>query len=138
MIRYNTCDVRAPIFPRRKVTAWIKTVAARYHKKVGDVGYIFCSDVEILKVNAEYLSHDYYTDIITFDYSTGAVISGDMFISLETVCSNAGKYAVPFENELYRVMIHGILHLCGINDKAAAERENMTRCENEALGILTI
>jgi rRNA maturation RNase YbeY len=90
----------------------------------------------ILRVNREYLEHDYYTDIITFDYTEGDKISGDLFISLETVKTNAEKFGTPFEEELHRVIIHGILHLCGIDDKGPGERENMEQHENEALEVL--
>lgn len=105
-------------------------------KKCGDIAYIFCDDEKILEVNRAYLQHDYYTDVITFDYSEGNVISGDIFISLDTVKSNALQYGQPYETEVYRIIIHGILHLCGINDKGPGEREKMSACENEALAML--
>ncbi len=136
MIIYNAEDVKMPVFPRRKTNAWIKRVAAFYNKKVGEISYVFCSDDKILEVNRTYLNHDYYTDIITFDYSEEQVVSGDIFISLDTVRTNAKKFAVTFENEFYRVMIHGILHLCGIDDKAPGARAVMERHENEALKLL--
>ena len=114
----------------------MKIIAERLNKRVGEVSCIFCTDSKILEVNREFLSHDYYTDIITFDYTEGDKISGDMFISVDTVSSNAIKYKVPFEHELYRVMIHGILHLCGIEDKTPEKRIEMERYENEALPVL--
>ncbi|MGP1420622.1 MAG: rRNA maturation RNase YbeY [Tannerella sp.] len=136
MITYNTEDVKMPVFPKRKTSAWIKRVAALHGKTVGDIAYIFCSDEKILDVNRMYLQHDYYTDIITFDYSEDNMISGDLFISLDTVRTNAEKFAVTYDSELYRVIIHGVLHLCGIDDKAPGARAVMERYENEALQLL--
>ena len=136
MITYNTEDVKMPVFPKRKTSAWIKSVAALHGKTVGDIAYIFCSDEKILDVNRMYLQHDYYTDIITFDYSEDNMISGDLFISLDTVCTNAEKFAVAYDSEFYRVIIHGVLHLCGIDDKAPGARAVMERYENEALQLL--
>ena len=114
-----------PAIKKRETTAWIKAVADTYGKKVGEIAYIFCSDEKILEVNRQYLQHDYYTDIITFDYCEGKKLSGDLFISLDTVRTNAEQFNAPYETELYRVIIHGILHLCGINDKGPGEREIM-------------
>ena len=122
-----------PAMRRRDTTAWVKAVAATYGRRVGDVAYIFCNDEEILKVNRQYLHHDYYTDIITFDYSEGDLISGDLFISLDTVRTNAEQFGKSYDEELHRVIIHGILHLCGINDKGPGEREIMEAAENKAL-----
>ncbi len=124
-----------PKIRRRDNSAWVKRVAASYGRKVGDVAYIFCDDEEILRVNRQYLQHDYYTDIITFDYDEDDVISGDLFISLDTVRTNAEQLGLPYEQELNRVIIHGILHLCGINDKGLGEREIMEAAENKALAI---
>ena len=124
-----------PKIAKRKVNAWIKEVASRHGYKLGEITYIFCDDQKILEVNREYLKHDYYTDIITFDYTEGKVISGDLFISLDTVKSNSEKFSTSYEEEFYRVVIHGILHLCGINDKGIGEREIMEKHENEALAI---
>ncbi len=136
MITYNTIDVPMPAFRHRDITAWVKAVAAAHGRRVGDVAYVFCNDEKILEVNRQYLQHDYYTDIITFDYSAGDVISGDLFISLDTVRSNAEGLGVDYETELRRVIIHGILHLCGINDKGPGEREVMEAEENKALALL--
>lgn len=124
-----------PKIRRRDNSAWVKRVAASYGRKVGDVAYIFCDDEEILRVNRQYLQHDYYTDIITFDYDEDDVISGDLFISLDTVRTNAEQLGLPYEQELNRVIIHGILHLCGINDKGPGEREVMEAAENKALAM---
>ena len=133
MISYNTVNVKMPAIRRRDTSAWVKAVAASYGKKVGEIAYIFVDDEEILRVNRAYLQHDYYTDIITFDYTEGDTISGDLFISLDTVRTNAEQFDKPYEEELHRVIIHGILHLCGINDKGPGEREQMEAAENKAL-----
>ena len=135
MISYQTEGVKMPAIKRRDTSAWIKKVAATYGKKCGDIAYIFCDDEKILEVNKEYLQHDYYTDIITFDYSEDDIISGDLFISLDTVRTNAEMVGATYEQELHRVIIHGILHLCGINDKGEGEREIMEAAENRALSI---
>ena len=134
MISYFVEKVKMPKFRKREVSAWIKTVAEKHGRKIGAISYLFCSDEHILEVNKEYLQHNYYTDIITFDYTEGNRISGDIFISLETISSNAQKFGVTYEEELYRVMIHGILHLCGFRDKTPEERKVMEKCEDEALG----
>ena len=136
MISYNTVNVKMPAIRRRDTSAWVKAVAASYGKKVGEIAYIFVDDEEILRVNREYLQHDYYTDIITFDYAEGDTISGDLFISLDTVRTNAEQFDKPYEEELHRVIIHGILHLCGINDKGPGEREIMEAAEDKALALL--
>lgn len=117
------------------MSQWIKAVAATYGQTVGDISYIFCSDEKILEVNRQYLEHDYFTDIITFDYTEGKRISGDLFISLETVKTNAEKFGTTYEEELHRTIIHGILHLCGIDDKGPGEREIMEENENKALAL---
>ena len=136
-IRYETIDIPFPkIIKRRETTNWIKQIITQYQKRVGDIVYVFCPDAEILRINNQYLSHDYYTDIITFDYSKGDTLSGDLFISLNTVKSNAEKYGTNAAEELYRVMIHGILHLCGFNDKTPEEEKRMRQKEDEALSLL--
>ena len=124
-----------PDIKKRQTTEWIKAVAATYEKRIGEIAYIFCSDEKILEVNRQYLQHDYYTDIITFDYCEGNRLSGDLFISLETVKTNSEQFNTPYEEELHRTIIHGILHLCGINDKGPGEREIMEAAENKALAI---
>ena len=124
-----------PKIKKREVTAWIKSVAAAHGRRVGEIGYMFVDDAKILEVNREYLGHDYYTDIITFDYDEGDVISGDLVISLDTVRSNAEQFGKEYDEELHRVIIHGILHLCGINDKGPGEREIMEAEENRALAM---
>ena len=135
MITYSNEGVSMPKIKRRAITAWIKAVAASYNRKVGEVGYLFCNDEKILEVNQQYLGHDYYTDIITFDYDEGDVINGDIVISLDTVRSNAAQQGTEYMDELHRVIIHGILHLCGLNDKGPGERELMEAAEDKALGM---
>ena len=124
-----------PKIKKRETTAWIRAVAKSYGRRVGEVGYMFVNDDKILEVNREYLGHDYYTDVITFDYDEDDVVSGDVVISLDTVASNAPLFNKTYEEELYRVIIHGILHLCGINDKGPGEREQMEAAENKALAL---
>ncbi len=135
MITYNTDGVKMPKIKKRETTAWIRAVAASYGKKVGEVGYMFVDDEKILEVNREYLGHDYYTDIITFDYDEDDIINGDLVISLDTVRSNAEQLGKSYDEELHRVIIHGILHLCGLNDKGPGEREIMEEAENKALRL---
>ena len=136
MISYNSENVKFPHVLRRDTSAWIRRVAATYGRRVGEVGYLFCDDEKILEVNREYLGHDYYTDIITFDYDEGDVINGDIVISLDTVRSNAEQLGKDYDEELHRVIIHGILHLCGQNDKGPGERQQMEDAEDRALGML--
>ena len=138
MITYNTEGVRMPDIKKRQTTAWIKRVAATYGRKVGEIGYLFVDDEKILEVNQEYLGHDYYTDIITFDYDEGDTLNGDLVISLDTVRTNAEQFGKSYDEELHRVIIHGILHLCGINDKGPGERELMEAAENKALELLGV
>lgn len=134
-ITYQTGGIKMPDIKKRETTEWIKAVAATYEKRIGEIAYIFCSDEKILEVNRQYLQHDYYTDIITFDYCEGNRLSGDLFISLETVKTNSEQFNTPYEEELHRTIIHGILHLCGINDKGPGEREIMEAAENKALAM---
>ncbi len=135
MITYNAEGIRMPQIKRRETSAWIKAVAAAHGRTVGEVGYLFVNDEKILEVNREYLNHDFYTDVITFDYDEGDRINGDIVISLDTVHSNAELFGKDYDEELHRVIIHGILHLCGINDKGPGEREQMEAAENEALAM---
>ena len=125
MISYQTEGVKMPDIKKKETTGWIKEVAASYGKSVGEIAYIFCSDDKILEVNRQYLQHEYR-------------ISGDLFISLDTVRSNAEQFEQPYDRELHRVIIHGILHLCGINDKGPGEREIMEAAENKALALISL
>lgn len=136
MITYQTIDVKRPAIKVRDCNAWIRQVAASHGRKVGEIAYIFCSDAKILEVNRQYLNHDYYTDIITFDYTENGVIGGDIFISVDTVASNAKEVGVSFQDELNRILIHGILHLCGFKDKQPDDKAEMTRQEDAALQLL--
>ena len=135
MITYNAEGVKLPKIGKRDTTRWIKAVAATHNRKVGEIGYMFVNDEKILEVNNEYLGHDYYTDVITFDYCEGNILNGDIVISLDTGRTNAEKFGKTYEDELYRVIIHGVLHLCGINDKGPGEREIMEENENKALAL---
>ena len=132
-ISYYAEGTTLPSIDQPAVSTWIKQVATAHGKKAGDISYIFCSDEKILEVNRQYLQHDYYTDVITFDYTSGNKISGDIFISLDTVRTNAEAFHTDPVEELHRTIIHGVLHLCGINDKGPGEREIMESHENAAL-----
>ena len=136
-ISYTTDGVEMPSFDTQRIENWIVSVARGFGNTVGAVTYIFCNDDKILEVNRKYINHDYYTDVITFDYSRPMRISGDVFISLDTVRSNAILLGKTYDNELMRVIIHGILHLCGVDDKGPGEREIMERHEDEALALLS-
>lgn len=135
MISLRKVNVDPPSFPMNKLEIWFNKVAESHNRKIGNINYLFCDDKEILRVNREFLNHDYFTDIITFDYSNKNRISGDIFISLDTVKSNAEDLKVSYDSEILRVIIHGLLHLCGIGDKGPGEREIMEKCENDALNI---
>ena len=122
-----------PALDERKVTRWIRAVAADYGFSIGNINYVFCSDERELAVNREFLGHDYYTDVITFDYSTPSTLNGDIFISLDTVRSNAEMVGEPYEKELRRIIIHGVLHLTGQGDKTPETKVEMTAKEAKAL-----
>lgn len=133
MITFNTDSIEMPALDERKVSRWIRSVAADYGFSVGNINYIFCSDERELEVNREFLGHDYYTDVITFDYSTPSTLNGDIFISLDTVRSNAELVGTSFDNELLRILIHGVLHLTGQGDKTPETKAQMTEKEEKAL-----
>ena len=133
MVSFIADSIEMPALDERKVTRWIRSVAADYNFAVGNINYIFCSDERELEVNREFLSHDYYTDVITFDYSTPSTLNGDIFISLETVRSNAEMIGVSFDAELLRIIIHGVLHLTGQGDKTPETKVQMTEKEEKAL-----
>ena len=137
-ITFQADKIDFPEIRKSRIKNWIKRVAAGYGKTIGEVNYLFCTDEKILEVNIQYLSHDFYTDIITFDYSEGDKISGDIIISLETVRTNSQKYNTGFTEELHRVIIHGILHMCGIDDKSETASRNMRKAENRALEQLSM
>lgn len=129
-------STKMPDIDIARLDKWIAAVAESHNRIIGPLTYIFCDDPKIIEVNRQYLNHDYFTDIITFDYSRGRMISGDMFISLDTVESNSVMVGATYQRELLRVIIHGVLHLCGINDKGSGEREIMESFENKALTLL--
>ena len=135
-VSFYTEGIEMPDINKTEIRNWVKNVAELHSKRLGPVSYIFCDDNKILEVNKQFLQHDYYTDIITFDYTEGDKISGDLFISLDTVRTNAEQFGQDYNTELHRVIIHGILHLCGINDKGPGEREIMEAEENKALALI--
>ncbi len=128
--------VMLPDLDFAKLEQWIAQVATSHNRIVRSINYVFCDDETILRVNREFLNHDYFTDIITFDSCTGRLLRGDIYLSLDTVRSNAEMLGQPYDRELMRVIIHGVLHLCGINDKGPGERKVMEAAENEALALL--
>lgn len=135
-ISFYAEDIELPAIKKEAVSNWIRKVAETYGKKTGDISYIFCSDEKILEVNRQYLQHDYYTDIITFDYTSGNKISGRPFHQPGYSKNKCGKVRNSIQRRTARTIIHGILHLCGINDKGPGEREIMEENENKALAIL--
>lgn len=134
-VQWTTAGVELPQLDYQRLEHWIAQVAQSHNRVAYTLNYIFCDDAEILRVNRQFLEHDYFTDIITFDYCTGSLLRGDIFISLDTVRSNAEELGLPYDRELLRVVIHGVLHLCGINDKGPGEREIMERAEDAALSL---
>ena len=136
MIHFSTDSIEMPVLDERRISRWIRAVAAEYGFSVGNIHYIFCSDERELAVNREFLGHDYYTDVITFDYSTASTLNGDIFISLDTVRSNAEMVGTTFEHELHRILIHGVLHLTGQGDKTPETKAQMTEKEEKALAKL--
>ena len=136
MIHFQSDSIEMPSIDEARIARWIRAVAAGYGFSVGELNYIFCSDERELQVNRDFLGHDYYTDVITFDYSTPSTIAGDIFISLDTVRSNAEQVGVPFLYELHRIIIHGALHLTGQGDKTPETKARMTAKEDRALAML--
>ena len=135
MITYNTINAAMPDIREAEVSAWVRQVAKGYGKVVGDVNYIFVDDETMLDINRRFLGHDYYTDHIGFDYSEGNALSGDIYISLDTVASNALLFGTTPADELHRIIIHGLLHLCGLRDKTEEERQHMQQAEDRALAL---
>lgn len=137
MLDYSFEDIK-PItdFSIEFYENWLSKVTALEQKEMGDITLIFCSDEYLLNVNREYLDHDYYTDIITFDYTEDNIVSGDLFISLDRVGDNAQIHTVDFINELNRVVVHGVLHLCGYKDKSEEDEKLMRSKENQMLQLL--
>ena len=137
MIKYYSEGVNMPEFNQAKVTEWAKRVISLNNKIAGEINFIFTGDERLLQINKQFLEHDYFTDIITFDYGASGIVSGDIYISIETVKSNAASLNVTYAEELDRVIIHGILHLCGFKDKSDNEAVIMRKKENEALILLS-
>ena len=135
MILYNVVNTEMPPINQQKVAEWVRQVAATYQRHVGDINFIFVDDEEILRVNREFIGHDYYTDYIGFDYSQGSTISGDIYIGVDTVRTNSEQIGCDYNEELHRVIIHGVLHLCGIDDKGPCERAIMEAEEDKALEL---
>ena len=138
MILYNVVNTKMPAINQQRVSEWVRRVAATYQRHVGDINFIFVDDEEILRVNREFIGHDYYTDHIGFDYSQGATISGDIYVGVDTVRTNSEKIGCDYNEELHRVIIHGVLHLCGIDDKGPGERAIMEEAEDKALKLWKI
>ena len=136
MISFQTSGVKMPQIDVAAISRWLTGVGAGYGRIIGNLSYRFCDDEEILRVNREFLNHDYYTDIITFDYTIGEKVGADIIISLDTVASNAEELGIAYDEELHRVIVHGLLHLCGLKDKSPEERARMEAAENDALALL--
>ncbi|MBR6660681.1 MAG: rRNA maturation RNase YbeY [Bacteroidales bacterium] len=130
MINYFFEDTNFKFNKRRATSKWLKSAIALENKKLGDISIIYCSDDYLLEINKQYLSHDYYTDVITFNYCEGDLISGDIFISVDTIKANAEEYGASFDNELCRVMVHGILHLIGYDDDCESNQLIMRQKED--------
>ncbi|MBR5492987.1 MAG: rRNA maturation RNase YbeY [Alistipes sp.] len=137
MVRYYNDSTTYRLREKRKVAAWLKMVAEQEAYTLGDVTYIFCSSEVHRKMNIDYIGHDYFTDIITFDYSEleEGVVSGDIFIDVETVADNARIYGVTAREEMLRVVVHGVLHLCGQKDKEPEDEKEMHRKEDKYLAM---
>ena len=138
MISFHNQSISFKLKEKIKLKQWIKTVTEKEKHKLGNINYIFCTDDELLEINIKHLNHKTLTDIITFDYTEGKTINSDIFISVERVAENATKFQVTFEEELHRVMIHGILHLCGYKDKTKADAELMRKKENASLKLFSV
>lgn len=130
MIRYFCEDIKFTYKNKLANNRWLKMVAGSEIRKIGDINVIFCSDNYILDVNMKYLQHDYFTDIITFDYCEGKVLSGDLFISVDSVRENSIEFGTDFEEELHRVIVHGVLHLIGYDDHTEEDKKLMRQKEN--------
>lgn len=143
MITYHSENISFNLKGKREINNWIKSVVSDLqfslkmsNYKVGDINIVFCNDTYLLEINQKYLNHNYFTDIITFDYSENGIISGDLFISVDTVKKNSLKFKVSFDEEIKRVIIHGVLHLLGYKDKTKSEKLKMKDAENMALSMI--
>ena len=134
-ISFNNQSIPFKLKNKAKLKLWIKSVVEKEKHTLGTINYVFCDDAELLEINLKHLNHNTFTDIITFDYTEGVKINSDIFISINRVEENAKKFKVSFEEELHRVMIHGVLHLCGYKDKSKSDTELMRKKENWALNL---
>jgi rRNA maturation RNase YbeY len=132
-ITFHSEDISYALPSKALYRRWIEEIALGHGKTVGELAFVFCSDAYLLEMNKQYLDHDYFTDIITFDYTEGETISGDIFISVDRVEDNACKNLVDKKVEMQRVVIHGVLHLCGYKDKKKEDSEKMRKLEDLAL-----
>lgn len=130
MINFFSEQVKPPKLNKKKIIFLIKLIALDFKKKIGNISVVFTSDEYLLEINKKYLNHDYYTDIITFNYNEENKVSGDLFISLDRIKENASSLNQSFDIELLRIIIHGFLHLTGLNDKSVKEKTEMTKFEN--------
>lgn len=138
MISFQFLDTEVPFLNKDKVRKWIHLVAERHQKKVGELSYVFCTDEQLLKINRQFLNHDYYTDIITFQTNDSeGIVSGEMYISTDRITDNAKTLHCPVYEEMHRVIIHGVLHLIGYKDKTDADAAEMRKWENDSLSLLS-
>lgn len=136
MLHFVTENIDMPPINPARIENWLRRVAAGYGFALGDITYIFCDDARILEVNRQFLQHDYYTDVITFDYTTPGRVSGDIYMSLDTIRSNADMVGVDYMDEVHRILVHGLLHLTGQGDKTPESKAVMTEKEDKALAML--
>ena len=134
-ISFHNVGVNTKTPSKRLLKAWIKEFVSNHGKKVGELAFVFCSDEKILEVNQNFLQHDYYTDIITFDYREADFVSGDIFISVERVQENATSHNIEYNEELLRVLAHGVLHLIGFQDKSPQKKKEMTQNEDLCISL---
>ncbi len=134
-VSFHTHEIAEPKFKRRILKAGVSFLVHEHKKTVGNIVVVFCSDEELMKMNREYLQHDYYTDVISFDYSDGNIVSGDIYISIDRVRENARKLKISTQNEIMRIVGHGVLHLIGFKDKTTSEKKIMTREEEKFLNF---
>ena len=136
-IYFHSEDINLPIaLDEPQIQQWLIALAKEENQQISNLNYIFCSDEYLLNINKDYLNHDYYTDIITFDYSQEQVVAGDIYISIDRVAENAEEFNVNFKEELMRVIAHGCLHLLGYKDKTEEEQTLMTKKEEASLSLL--
>ena len=135
-ISFNNQSISFKLKEKTNLKQWIKTITEKEKHNVGTINYVFCTDDELLEINIKHLNHNTLTDIITFDYTEGKTINSDIFISIERVLENSKKFKVTFDEEFHRVLIHGVLHLCGYKDKSKADAELMRKKENASIKLL--